>query len=180
MKYFDVKLKDFQVAAIAALIALGCLLASPKNTAEAAGISMAAPALHDLARSAPDATVEKAYYHYYRRHYGIRIGTVAIIGIVGIIGAGLTTGITTITRTGVTTGTPTATIGEQPAQFVALRQYHKKNGLAGISVSPFVLKNHPFTSDTISGFMILKRAMIPDLTGGIGCGIAGSDRPALC
>jgi hypothetical protein len=52
---------------------------------------------------------------------GIRIGTVAIIGIVGIIGAGLTTGITTITRTGVTTGTPTATIGEQPAQFVALR-----------------------------------------------------------
>ena len=71
---------------------------------------------------------------------GIRIGTVAIIGIVGIIGAGLTTGITTITRTGVTTGTPTATIGEQPAQFVALRQYHKKNGLAGISVSPFVLK----------------------------------------
>ena len=111
---------------------------------------------------------------------GIRIGTVAIIGIVGIIGAGLTTGITTITRTGVTTGTPTATIGEQPAQFVALRQYHKKNGLAGISVSPFVLKNHPFTSDTISGFMILKRAMIPDLTGGIGCGIAGSDRPALC
>ena len=86
---------------------------------------------------------------------GIRIGTVAIIGIVGIIGAGLTTGITTITRTGVTTGTPTATIGEQPAQFVALRQY-QKNGLAGISVSPFVLKNHPFTSDTISGFMILK------------------------
>lgn len=63
---------------------------------------------------------------------GIRIGTVAIIGIVGIIGAGLTTGITTITRTGVTTGTLTATIGEQPAQFVALRQYHKKNGLAGI------------------------------------------------
>src|ERR1700730_17207225 len=116
MKY--VKLKDFQVAAIAALIALGCLFASPKNTAEAAGISMAAPALHDLARSAPDATVEKAYYHYYRRHYGIRIGTVAIIGIVGIIGPGLTTGITTITRTGVTTGTPTATIGEQPAQFV--------------------------------------------------------------
>jgi hypothetical protein len=69
MKYFDVKLKDFQVAAIAALIALGYLLASPKNTAEAAGISMAAPALHDLARSAPDATIEKAYYHYYRRHY---------------------------------------------------------------------------------------------------------------
>jgi hypothetical protein len=68
MKYLDVKLKYFRIAAISALAGVVCIFVSARNTADAAPISPAASTVQALAKSAPDAVVEKAYWYYRRWH----------------------------------------------------------------------------------------------------------------